>query len=143
MPMEAEIAALASSGATTLVGLMVSDSWAQAKARVVKLFGHRSAEQAEAISAELGLAQVELMSAAGRADESTAADLEAEWRSRFRRLLASDPQAVADLKQLLKELSPEGDQGRTSIHEIKMSAKATGEGRVYQVGSGDMHIGDA
>ena len=141
--MDAELAALASSGATTLVGLMISDGWAQTKVRIVNLFARGSSEQAGEITAELDAAQSQLVAATGRPDETVTAGLEAEWRSRFKKLLANDPQSVSELREILNELDPEADRGQASVHGIKMVAKATGHGRVYQVGAGDMHIGDA
>ncbi|MGK5630131.1 hypothetical protein [Streptomyces sp. URMC 123] len=104
--MEAELAALATSGATTLVGLMVSDSWAQSKERLAALFGRgrrgRSAEAEE----ELDLSREELIAAREAGDGPALADVEAEWRSRLKRLLRADPAAADELRALLEELAP-------------------------------------
>ena len=55
--MEAELAALAASGATTLVGLMVSESWERAKSGLARFFGRGAPGEA---------AEAELQAAPGR-----------------------------------------------------------------------------
>lgn len=108
--MDAELAALASSGATTLVGAMVSDAWAQVRDRVAGYFARRDdggpGAAADTVAGELDVARAELTSAARQDDAEAAADIEAEWRARLRRLLRSDPEAADRLRALLAELEP-------------------------------------
>ncbi|MDG9716406.1 hypothetical protein [Streptomyces sp. DH24] len=104
--MEAELAALAASGATTLVGLMVSETWTQARERVARFFARGG--DGETAERELSVAQGELVAARGAQDEAAVADIEAEWRVRLRRALEADPAAAEDLRSLLAELAPEG-----------------------------------
>ena len=101
--MEAELAALASSGATTLVGLMASDAWAQVSRRLAAFFGRSGDDGAEE---ELRLSQEELLAASADDDEGAVADVEAVWRARMRQLLRADPSAAAELRALLDELAP-------------------------------------
>jgi hypothetical protein len=107
---DAELAALASSGATTLVGAMVSDAWAQVRDRVAGYFAGRGGADPEAepaaLAGELDAARDELAAARQQADAEAAADIEAEWRARLRRLLRSDPEAANGLRALLAELEP-------------------------------------
>ena len=107
--MEAELAGLAASGATTLVGLMVSDAWAQTREQVARLFARGGDGSAEA--GELQQSQAELLAARESGDTEAAADVEAEWRTRLRRLLRSDPAAADELRSLLAELSPPATGG--------------------------------
>ncbi|MEV6400508.1 hypothetical protein AB0M39_37980 [Streptomyces sp. NPDC051907] len=110
--MEAELAALAASGATTLVGLMVSESWSQARERVVRFFGRGGADGTA--DEELRLSEEELVAARASEDELAMADIEAEWRMRLRRALQADPGAAEELRSLLAELAPGAGSG-TSV----------------------------
>ncbi|MFF3622196.1 hypothetical protein [Streptomyces sp. NPDC002467] len=98
--MDAELVALASSGATTLVGLMVTDGWAQARARFARLFG-REQPRAEA---ELEESRAELIAASdsGAAREET----ERVWRDRIRALLVVSPGAAQELRAILGDVAP-------------------------------------
>ncbi|MFD5720926.1 hypothetical protein [Streptomyces sp. NPDC127036] len=102
--MEAELAALAASGATTLVGLMVSETWTQARDRIARFFARGSDE--DVVAEELRLSQEELTAARASEDELAAADVEAIWRTRMRRALQSAPEAAEELRLLLAELDP-------------------------------------
>ncbi|MEU0933753.1 hypothetical protein [Embleya sp. NPDC005971] len=104
--MEAELMTLAASGATTMVGLMVSESWAQARTRIAALFGRGDPAQGVLIERELESSQRELSVAREAGDDLVIADVEAEWRTRLRRLLRTDPVAAAELRALLDELAP-------------------------------------
>ncbi|MER6999286.1 hypothetical protein [Streptomyces sp. NPDC000410] len=92
--MEAELAALAASGATVLVESMVTDAWTGLKTRVVALFRRSGGE----VGDELDAARDELTSG-----EQDPAELETEWKVRLRRALAQDPEAVAELRAIVEE----------------------------------------
>jgi hypothetical protein len=112
---EAELAALAASGATTLVGLMVSETWTQARDRVARFFA-RGGDESSA-GEELQLSQQELMAARAARDELAGADVEAVWRTRLRRVLVADPEAAEELRLLLAELDPSaGNAPSVSVH---------------------------
>ncbi|MGW9205928.1 hypothetical protein ACWGR4_02915 [Embleya sp. NPDC055664] len=96
---------LAASGATTMVGLMVSESWTQARNRLTAFFT-RTGSEPSTTEHELDAAQGELTTARAEGNDIVAADIEAEWRTRLRRALQSDPTAAADLQALLDELTP-------------------------------------
>ncbi|MFI6581294.1 hypothetical protein [Embleya sp. NPDC050493] len=97
---------LAASGATTMVGLMVSESWAQARTRIAALFGRGDPAQGIAVERELDSSRRELSVARESGDDPVIADIEAEWRTRLRRLLRADSVAAAELRTLLDELAP-------------------------------------
>lgn len=114
--MEAELVALAASGATTLVGLMVSETWTQARDRVARFFA-RGGDGTTPVEEELRLSQQELMAARASQDELAASDIEAGWRTRLRRALQADPEAAEELRLLLAELGPEsGNDPSVSVH---------------------------
>ncbi|MER6717144.1 NB-ARC domain-containing protein [Streptomyces sp. NPDC000877] len=99
--MEAELAALAASGATTLVGLMISDSWTSAKERLTRFLARRrSAGEAEE---ELQAASEELARAREEGDTAAEEEIEADWRQRLLDVLQEEPAAAAELRSLLAE----------------------------------------
>ncbi|WUH95913.1 hypothetical protein OG900_25330 [Streptomyces sp. NBC_00433] len=101
--MEAELAAPATSGATTVVGLMASDAWAQVRGRLARFFARDG--QAGAVDAELEQSRQEPAAARAAGDDLAAGDVEAEWRTRLRRTLGADPAAAEELRLLLAELN--------------------------------------
>ncbi|MGA4841854.1 ATP-binding protein [Streptomyces sp. G45] len=102
--MEAELAMLAASGATTLVGLMVSESWTQARERLTRFLTRRRA--GEGAEDELQASSEELGRARAAGEEGAAAEVEAQWRRRLLDVLQEDQGAAAELRELLAELEP-------------------------------------
>lgn len=114
--MEAELAQLAASGATSLVGLMVTDAWTQVRGRLARFFARGGADGGEeAASADLERSRDELAAARQAGDTATAEDVRAEWRLRLRRALQADPEAAGELRRLLAELEPAGRDGRVVV----------------------------
>ncbi|MFI6845799.1 hypothetical protein OG535_09015 [Kitasatospora sp. NBC_00085] len=110
--MEAEIVQLATSGATTLVGLMATEAWTQARSRLAALFGR--GRDAEEVAAELEEIRIEVVQAEGEAE--LVADCTAELRGRLRRLLR-DPGAAAELRSILDEFTPQlPAQAQVTVH---------------------------
>ncbi|GGP32112.1 ATP-binding protein [Streptomyces melanogenes] len=105
--MDAELTALAASGATSLVGLMVTDSWGQAKERLARFLARRrgGADGTDGTRAA-GDAEDELAAVRGVPDARALADLEDRWSQRLLRILREDPGAAVELRRLLDELAP-------------------------------------
>ncbi|GHF68498.1 hypothetical protein GCM10018790_52970 [Kitasatospora xanthocidica] len=123
--MEAEITDLATRGATALVGLMVTEAWARVRPRFAALFGR---DQEEDVSLELDEIQGEISEDPGLSEgEAT------QWKRRLRRALQNNPEAIAELRSLLDEFSPQqAEQPANVIHnELK---DMTVHGNVVQVG---------
>ncbi|PWI43539.1 hypothetical protein [Streptomyces sp. ICBB 8177] len=121
--MEPQLAALATSGATTPVGLMVSDGWAQARRRIAALFGRGDAARAEDAAGELERSRTELTLASDAGDADAVAAIRGEWEADLRRLVRRDPDAVAELRALVEEFGPRVG----GVHnEISGSARVTG-----------------
>lgn len=110
--MDAELAALASSGATTLIALMVTDGWQQVRRRFAALFGRQSAD----VDEDLERSRNALVAARQARDPVTASNLEAAWRSRLGQLLADDPGAAHQLRAVLDELAGPTDRVHTETH---------------------------
>lgn len=96
--MEAELAALAASGATTLIALMVSDTWTQVKERFARAFSRT--EDSEDLLRDLEVSRVTLMAALAHGDDEKAAEIKIEWRARLLYLLRSNPTLVEELRSL-------------------------------------------
>ncbi|GAA2474481.1 hypothetical protein GCM10010406_08110 [Streptomyces thermolineatus] len=113
--METELAALAASGATTLVGLMVSDSWTHVRDRL----GHFLARDrgTEEAAEDLDTSRRELVAAHEAGDAPTAAGVAADWQTRLLRLLRADPAAAGELRRLLDSLdAPSREQQPPAVH---------------------------
>ncbi|QKW07122.1 hypothetical protein HUT18_12650 [Streptomyces sp. NA04227] len=103
--MEAELAALAASAATSVVSVMVTETWTQVRGRLVRFLNRGGDErEQEALEGEVQLDQEELTAAHASGDEQAAADVEAGWRTRMRRALLADPAAAEELRAILREL---------------------------------------
>ncbi|MEV3985608.1 hypothetical protein [Nonomuraea sp. NPDC049758] len=96
--MEAELVALATSGATTLITLMISDAWAQTKERLAGILARPGNE--DDVLGELEASRVDLVDALVRGDGGRVAAIEAEWRARLLRLLLEFPGTADALRSL-------------------------------------------
>ncbi|MYV97343.1 hypothetical protein [Streptomyces sp. SID3343] len=131
--MESEIAALAASGAITLMGLMVSDAWQQVRARVGRLVSRGGDERV--VTAELEATRAELVAAERTGDTAPAMELRTEWELRLRQLLRADPAAAAELRALLADTEGlrTGMPAPTSVHNTVSGG--TLHGPVIQAGT--------
>ncbi|MQS35818.1 hypothetical protein [Streptomyces katsurahamanus] len=111
--MQAELATLAASGATALVGAMVSDAWLQARDRVARFLAR--GEDPQVAGEELETLRTELVAAHDAEDTEAAADIEDEWRLRLRRALRADPAAAEELRVLLAELAPQTAEPQAAV----------------------------
>jgi hypothetical protein len=121
---EAELAALATSGATTMVGLMATDAWSQVRGRLARLLARGG--ETGAVDAELEAARQELDAARAAGDDLAASDVETEWRTRLRRMLRADPAAAQELRLLLAEIDPGAGRGPTVVVHNSVSGTVTG-----------------
>jgi hypothetical protein len=110
--METELVVLANAAAAALVGLMVADSWKEAKQKVTGLFERGSA--ADGAAQELEAAWTRLAATRPGSDVVLRSAIEADWASRFWRLLQSEPGA-AEVLQGLRDLPRSAAQARTAI----------------------------
>ncbi|MFF0711337.1 hypothetical protein ACWEVM_07420 [Streptomyces bauhiniae] len=103
--MEAELAALVTSGATTVVGLMATEAWEQARQRLVRLFARGGTTTA--VDGELDELRGQLVAAAGSPDEEElAGDVTGTVRTRLRGLLRQDVTAADELSAFVDEFAP-------------------------------------
>ncbi len=102
--------ALAGTGATTIVGLMATEAWDQARQRVLRLFTRGGDESA--LDGELTASRAALVAA----PEEETDDVTASVRLRLRRLIAQNPEAAEELRLLIEEFTPAHDGGGGSTH---------------------------
>ncbi|MGP3750583.1 hypothetical protein [Streptomyces sp. IBSNAI001] len=110
--MDTELAALAASGATTLVSLMVTDSWAQAR-ELVGRFISRTAPEGVAV-ADLDAARDRLLAADAHNDSATAQDITDQWHAQFHELLRNGSVTSGGLRDLVTVLQRLADTSAPS-----------------------------
>ena len=105
---EPELLALATSGATTVVGLMATEGWTAVRLRVAALLRRAgmAQEDEERVQIELDEEHREATAARDCGTPAVIADLEAVWRSRLRILLREDPAAAIALRELIAANPP-------------------------------------
>jgi len=138
--MDAELTGLASAAATTVVKLLATTGWEQAKTAVAGLWRRAHPERAETVQAELADSRTDVLAARQAGDEQAELALVGEWSGRLRRLVATDPALAAELRQLLAQLNAVlADVDPAHSATITMQATAFGHSRVNQAGR-DLHI---
>jgi hypothetical protein len=133
-----ELTEVATAAATTIVKLLATSGWEQAKNAVTELWRRRHPERADTVEAELVDGHAELVAAQDK--EVAEADLVAEWNPRLRRLAGTYPSGVAELRGLLEVLTPLLTRMRDDEPgSVTMQATSFGSSRIHQAGR-DMHI---
>ncbi|MEW2618827.1 hypothetical protein [Streptomyces sp. NPDC048106] len=138
--MDAELTALAVSGATSLVQLMAGDAWAAVKSRATALFGRGRPGETEAAEEELEAARAALVAAVNGGDRAAIAETESRWRARLLLLLREDPAAEGELRALMAAGGHSVEEG-TTVHNTISGGDIRGP--VIQTGTikGDLHFG--
>jgi hypothetical protein len=114
------LTALASTGGTALVSVMVTDSWEGARARFARLLGRGDAKEAEAAAGRLEASRTALVRLSGPDLARARAEQEIVWRTRLGDLLERDPGAEAELRRLVTEVQAQviGSAGRVEQHAV-------------------------
>jgi hypothetical protein len=106
-PVETELIALTSTGAATLVGLLITDRWQEAGTAMGSLWRRAQPDRADGVEAELGEARCALLAARSAGNDQVALGLIIDWRYRIDRLLAAFPQTAVQLRRVVEdELAP-------------------------------------
>ncbi|KOV62025.1 hypothetical protein [Streptomyces sp. MMG1121] len=136
--MDPQLVALSSTAGSTLVTLMVTDGWQQARDKAVRLWQQFRPANAVAMADELDAARVAVVAARRsgiRIDEEA---LRVEWGRRVGELLASHQDAEPALRAVLADW--EAASGAQAVGgNLHLEAHATDSSRVYQAGR-DQHI---
>lgn len=132
--MEAELAVLATSGATAIVQLMAQDAWGTTKDRVLALFGGRGRTGVETVEPALDETRAV---AAGGGDDMCLTELASQWQARLLVLLQQDPAAADQVRALVAE-SP--DQ-TGSVHNVISGGEMRGPVVQTHTINGGLHFG--
>lgn len=100
--MDSELAALAASGATTLVSLMITDSWAHARELVRRVLPRTGSDST--VLTDLDRSRSLLLTAPDSTAEEAAADARTQWQLHLQRLLETGSVTDDDLRALLNSL---------------------------------------
>jgi hypothetical protein len=131
--MDSEVLALASTGGATLISLMASDLWVQAKSAFARVLGHQDSQLIASLENELDATRQELLSAQAAGETTVEDELVTEWGGRMARALNNNSVAQEELRALLTGLGNLSSDGNT---KIMLQAKAKGNSRVFQQGQG-------
>lgn len=138
--MDPELASIATSGAQTIVGLMVTDAWQGAKKLITRIFVSRPKPISDQIMFDLESSRNELIN--GNENNSEMLKLEENrWESILRLHLLENPQAVSLIEELLAFGRGQGVGDSVDSSAISLNATAMGNARVYQQGQGVQHNG--
>lgn len=138
--MDAELTAVISTAATTLVKLLTTDSWELAKSAVGPLWRRVHPDHDAVIEAELADSRAELLAARGAGDAQVERDVEIEWRGRLRSLVLMDPGIADELSRLVRDLGAAlSALQQAPAGRVDMRVHASGHSQVYQAGR-DQHI---
>ncbi|GAA3378579.1 hypothetical protein GCM10020367_58660 [Streptomyces sannanensis] len=114
--MDSELATLAASGATTLVSLLVTDSWTHAR-ELVRRFFSRIGSDGTAI-ADLDTARTRLLAAETAGNAQTTREIRDQWHAFLRHLLQEGSVTGDDLRDLLTSLQgvANADTQQSAVH---------------------------
>lgn len=119
----------------TLVALMATDAWQQARDGVVVLWRRIRPVQAEEVGVALDETREEILAVRQSGDGEGEAVLVRDWDRRLRRILTEDPSAADQLQELLDEVRgslPESE--RPAVSSPVFHTHVSGSGRVYNAG---------
>jgi hypothetical protein len=130
---EPELMQIATAASGELVRLLVTDSWERAKTAVGGVWRRVHPDRADVVESDLAEAHHELVAALGTGNGQVEQLLLAEWRGRFWRLLAANPELAAEIQLMTaREFQPAG--GSSPGSPVSMDARVDGGGSVFQAG---------
>ncbi len=130
-----ELAELAASGATALVGAVATDLWGQVRDRVGRLLTRGREGRVEA--ARMELAYAEVLDAEENGLPEVREGVRQDWEQRLLTVLREDPTAVAELRALLDEIAPQAGGHRIEVTTIHNEITADVHGVALQIGRAD------
>ena len=120
--MDAQLIALAAAGASALVGAMVTDGWAQAKAATVAFWRRHRPTRADAVEQVLESTRAEIVAVDEAGRPVLAARVEGRWQERFESMIEEHPEIAGELAELLEYLRKVGSPGFTRLNVQRVEA---------------------
>ncbi|MBT2451798.1 hypothetical protein J7F03_32995 [Streptomyces sp. ISL-43] len=120
---------------TTLVAVMATDAWQSTRDGVVALWRRMSPARADGVETSLAEARADVVLAREQGDTAAEEALALQWQGRLLQFLTAHPDAAQDLDRVLRDARaqlPASEQ--TVIGTMRLEARASGRGRVYQAG---------
>lgn len=142
------VIAVAAAGGTSVVQAAGTDAWASFRRRFAALMGRGDAQRAEAELVRLDRTAAAITTAEPEQLERVRTLQEGSWQTRleswFEAASAEErEQAVQELTSIITEISKSVAPSTVTYNgDVRQSAKASGNGRVYQLGQGEMRIPD-
>jgi len=128
-------AALAERAATTLVSAMGTDLWQSTRDGVAMLFRHHAQDRESGVVALLDEDARTVDSVDGGEAGEVRRELVPVWRRRLFALLAEQPEAAADLREMVDRIAPQPSSGRQGWVQTNI---ARDQGTVYAVQGGNV-----
>ncbi|WP_372347895.1 hypothetical protein [Streptomyces sp. KL116D] len=115
---------------------MTTDAWTAIRDRFARVLSRDRGREESVVAGELDQVRDEVVVAAGAGDEDEILGARDEWQRRMRRALAANPEAAADLREILRELEePQGQPGSVSYVVNNTINEGTFSDVVIQTGS--------
>ncbi|MFE2069812.1 hypothetical protein ACFXDH_46880 [Streptomyces sp. NPDC059467] len=115
--MDGELTALAASGATTLVSLMLTDSWTHARELVGRFLARVGSDPTTI--ADLDNARTRVLTTAASEDRQTVADVRTQWQVHLQQLAEAGSVTSTELRALLsslQQLAAASETRRATVH---------------------------
>ncbi|MFJ9566880.1 hypothetical protein ACIRQQ_43455 [Streptomyces fuscichromogenes] len=135
--MDAELAALAASGAAAVVQSMAQDAWTTVRERLSGLFGRAAADGTDSVRAALDETRIIVAASGGRDDDPRLVALTSDWRERLLVLLQQEPALAEELRALVAHAT---DQ-RGAVHNVITGGEVRGPVIQAHTITGDLHFG--
>ncbi|MET8474725.1 hypothetical protein ABZY90_38060 [Streptomyces sp. NPDC006422] len=133
--MDAELTALAAAGATALVQQMTTDAWTRVRDRVARIVSRGRGAEEGAVAGELEESRGDVAEAREAGDEEAVGAVEGAWRYRMRQALRANPEAAAELREILAELDQGGAAAPTVTYHVHNNISGGSHGFTVQAGS--------
>lgn len=129
-----DLTALTSTAATTVVTLLATAAWEQAKTAVGGLWRRVHPERADTVEAELAESRTAVIAARQTGNAQVEKALVNEWSGRLGRLMTAEPQLADELRHVVAQLRPLLADAAPQSSTTTMQATASGSSQVYQAG---------
>lgn len=132
--LESELASLASTAGSTLVALLTTETWEQAKARFLRFWRRTRPLTANIIEKDLDRTRAALTESESTEYGSLAKVLTSQWASRIEELLTEHKEAAADVTSLIADFNEYLGIERTT--QVQINATTSGHGTTNILGHG-------
>jgi hypothetical protein len=135
--LDSELASLASTASSTLLTLLTTDIWEQAKARFIRFWSRTRPLTEKIIEKDLDNTRTALTASEGAGYDTLAKILVAQWASRIEELLAEHGEAEADVLALIADFNESlRPDERERAAQVLINVRNSGHGTTNVLGHG-------